>query len=185
MKKTVLVTSFAAVVCLMAIACSNPHKSDIEKVKTWQTELEGYETMVEGLDAAQVREWIHEYGVITNAIQAKYISKTSGVDQKFARMSNLYKGVKKSKGFGVGIENCLEEIATEKTQLENLLNDLENQDFENTDSVSFFLEYERANLNKIKLVAEKLQLNYDILQSVQDTVYPYMKGIVDSLNKIR
>ena len=184
MKRIALKTA-ALALCMSAFSCANPHAEEIEKVKGWQEELNGYQTLVEGLDGVQVREWVHEYGVIMNTINSKYIDESPGVDQKFGRMSNLYKGVKKSKGFGVGIENCLKEIAVEQTQLENLVNDLENQDFAETDSISIFLELERSKMDKIKLVAEKLQLNYDILQSVQDTVYPYMKGIVDSLNSIR
>ena len=167
-------------------ACSNPNKEHIETVKSMQTELQGYEDAVVVLDAQKIRDMQHEYNLTMNVIKEKYISDTAvGVDQKFGRMANLYKGIKKSKGFPVSQENCLNEIATEKTQLENLLDDLENQDITNPDSVEYFISLERDAMNKIKLVANTLESNYTILQGVQDTVYPYMQGIVDSLNRIR
>lgn len=174
------------VTVLAFAACgSNPNEQHIATVKGMQKELQAYEDMVSALDANVIREMQHEYGKVMNVINEKYISDSSGVDQKYGRMANLYKGVKKSKGFQAGQENVLKEIAVEKTQLENLLDDLENQDIPDADSVQYFVELERKAMNKIKLVAEKLQLNFDILIGVQDTVYPYMLGIVDSLNKIR
>jgi len=182
-----LITFLSVFTTIFLIAgCSNPNQSQIATVETMQSELLGYESMAAALDADMIREMHHEYGVIMNVIKSKYVSDSVlGLDQKFGRMSNYYKGVKRSKGFGVGKENLLEEIAYSKTQLENLLDDLQNQDIPDADTVKYFVELEQKSLAKIKLVAEKLQLNFDILMGVQDSVYPYMKGIVDSLNSIK
>ncbi|MFT7614532.1 MAG: hypothetical protein ACI9J3_003514 [Parvicellaceae bacterium] len=182
-----LITFLTVLTTVFTIAgCSNPNQTDISNVETMQSELNGYETMVSELDADQIRDMQHEYGTIMNVINAKYVSDSvTGLDQKFGRMTNLYKGVKRSKGFGMGKENVLEEIAYSKTQLENLLDDLQNQDITNADTVKYFVELEQKSLSTIKLVAEKLQLNFDILMGVQDSVYPYMQGIVDSLNRVK
>ncbi len=174
-----------ATIVLTVVACANPYSEEIQTVKDMQSELQGYEDMVVILDAQKIRDMQHEYNLIMNVIQSKYISDSAGVDQKYGRMSNLFKGVKRSKGFPVAQENVLKEIATEKTQLENLLDDLENQDIPEADSVQYFVQLERKSMDEIKMVAKKLQLNYEILMGVQDTVYPYMQGIVDSLNRIR
>jgi hypothetical protein len=172
-------------VILVAGACGNPNQEKALTVKKMQEELQGYEDMISGIDVEVVREMQHEYGVIMKVIQSKYIADSAGVDQHYGRMVNMYKGVKKSKGYQVGVENALIEIAAVKTQLENLYDDVTNQDIANSDTIKQYVEIERASLDKVKLVAEKLQLNFEILMSVQDTVYPYMQGIVDSLNKIR
>ena len=181
MGHTVLGTMLLA---LLIVSCSNPYQKEISTVTKLQQDLEECEQLLEGLDAVQVREMIDEYGKVMAVIKEKYIADST-VDQRFGRMANLYKGVKRSRGFEAGKENLLKEIAFTKTQLENLRDDLENEDITNSDTAALYLEMETTSVNEIKIVAEKLHSNFETLMSVQDTVYPYMQSIVDSLNKIR
>ena len=181
MGHTVLGTMLLA---LLIISCSNPYQKEISTVTKLQQDVEECEQLLEGLDAVQVREMIDEYGKVMAVIKEKYIADST-VDQRFGRMANLYKGVKRSRGFEAGKENLLKEIAFTKTQLENLRDDLENEDITNSDTAALYLEMETTSVNEIKIVAEKLHSNFETLVSVQDTVYPYMQSIVDSLNKIR
>ncbi|HAE30886.1 MAG TPA: hypothetical protein DCF89_07215 [Flavobacteriales bacterium] len=181
MGHTVLVTMLLA---LLIVSCSNPYQKEISTVTKLQQDVEECEQLLEGLDAVQVREMIDEYGKVMAVIKEKYIADST-VDQRFGRMANLYKGVKRSRGFEAGKENLLKEIAFTKTQLENLRDDLENEDITNSDTAALYLEMETTSVNEIKIVAEKLHSNFETLMSVQDTVYPYMQSIVDSLNKIR
>ena len=169
---------------LLIVSCSNPYQKEISTVTKLQQDVEECEQLLEGLDAVQVREMIDEYGKVMAVIKEKYIADST-VDQRFGRMANLYKGVKRSRGFEAGKENLLKEIAFTKTQLENLRDDLENEDITNSDTAALYLEMETTSVNEIKIVAEKLHSNFETLMSVQDTVYPYMQSIVDSLNKIR
>ena len=181
MGNTVLGTMLLA---LVIVSCSNPYQKEISAVTKLQQDVEECEQLLEGLDAVQVREMIDEYGKVMAVIKEKYIADST-VDQRFGRMANLYKGVKRSRGFEAGKENLLKEIAFTKTQLENLRDDLENEDITNSDTAALYLEMETTSVNEIKIVAEKLHSNFETLMSVQDTVYPYMQSIVDSLNKIR
>jgi hypothetical protein len=181
MGHTVLGTMLLA---LLIVSCSNPYQKEISTVTKLQQDVEECEQLLEGLDAVQVREMIDEYGKVMAVIKEKYIADST-VDQRFGRMANLYKGVKRSRGFEAGKENLLKEIAFTKTQLENLRDDLENEDITNSDTAALYLEMETTSVNEIKIVAEKLHSNFETLMSVQDTVYPYMQSIVDSLNKIR
>jgi len=181
MGHTVLGTMLLA---LLIVSCSNPYQKEISAVTKLQQDVEECEQLLEGLDAVQVREMIDEYGKVMAVIKEKYIADST-VDQRFGRMANLYKGVKRSRGFEAGKENLLKEIAFTKTQLENLRDDLENEDITNSDTAALYLEMETTSVNEIKIVAEKLHSNFETLMSVQDTVYPYMQSIVDSLNKIR
>ena len=169
---------------LLIVSCSNPYQKEISTVTKLQQDVEECEQLLEGLDAVQVREMIDEYGKVMAVIKEKYMTD-SIVDQRFGRMANLYKGVKRSRGFEAGKENLLKEIVFTKTQLENLRDDLENEDITNSDTAALYLEMETTGVNEIKIVAEKLHSNFETLMSVQDTVYPYMQSIVDSLNKIR
>ena len=181
MGHTVLGTMLLA---LLIVSCSNSYQKEISTVTKLQQDVEECEQLLEGLDAVQVREMIDEYGKVMAVIKEKYIADST-VDQRFGRMANLYKGVKRSRGFEAGKENLLKEIAFTKTQLENLRDDLENEDITNSDTAALYLEMETTSVNEIKIVAEKLHSNFETLMSVQDTVYPYMQSIVDSLNKIR
>jgi len=166
-------------------SCENPFEKEIVQVESMQIQLNECEEMVAPLDANKVREMYNEYGKIMAVIKKKYVSDSVAVDQKFGQMSNLYKGVKRIKGFGVSKENILEEIAFSKTQLENLKDDLVHKDIENPDTIKSYILLEHDALTEIKVASHNLKSNYTALLSVQDTVYPYMKAVVDSLNTLK
>jgi len=181
--------SFRSVLCALIIAlfiaCSNPYQNEISLITNLQDQVEECEDIVEELDAEKIRKMNDEYGKIMAVIKQKYMGDSSVVDQRFGRMANMYKGVKRSKGFTAGKENILFQISFTKTQLENLKDDLVNKDISDPDTVALYVRMEESSVSEIKIVAEKLQLNYETLMGVQDTVYPYMVGIVDSLNNIK
>ena len=176
---------FYTLMAALFMACSNPYQQEISLVTNLQDQVEECEDIVEELDAEKIRKMNDEYGKIMSVIKQKYIGDSSVVDQRFGRMANMYKGVKPSKGFTAGKENILLQISFTKTQLENLKDDLVNKDISDPDTVALYVQMEQSSVTEIKIVAEKLRSNYETLMGVQDTVYPYMVGIVDSLNNIK
>ena len=166
------------------VSCENPFEQEIVQVESMQLQLNECEEMVAPLDANKVRDMYNEYGKIMAVIKKKYMSDSVTVDQKFGQMTNLYNGVKGIKGFGINKENILEEIAFTKTQLENLKDDLVHKDIDNSDTIKSYINTEQEALTEIKVASFNLKSNYTLLLSVQDTVYPYMKAVVDSLNTL-
>lgn len=188
MKKTIKLKKAQLIVAgllVFFVGCTNPYEQEIVQVESMQMELQKCEEMVAPIDSKRVRDMYNEYGKIMAVIKKKYISDSMYVDQKYGRMSNLYKGVKKIKGFGINKENVLEQIAFTKTQLENLKDDLIHKDIASADTVKSYVQMERESITEIKVASNNLQSNYTVLLGVQDTVYPYMKAIVDSLNNIK
>jgi len=162
---------FFFIVMLMLYSCSS---SKDKEIKNQLNKLSSLENIFNQIDMNDFEKACDGYDENMNLIKLHCLDSISN---NFVNSVNRYKIIKKSKdSFILNYQLLSKNLILEKTQLKFLNLDISN-DLMPLDSIAFFLEKEKQNLNTISDEMNNVISLYDEIKNTHDSLYLVIKEL--------
>ena len=162
---------FSIVSLILLTACSNP---EIKELKEQQLKLTSIESIVNEIELDRFEKACSGFDENMDLI---HLFCADSISLKFVNSVNRYKIIKKSKdSFILNYKLLVRNLQLQKQQLKYLKQDVENNLIP-SDSILFFLEKEKENLQSISDETNNVVSLYNEILIVHDSLYHSIKEL--------